>query len=221
MASILHARRVPIHTLLTPLRQSLTRQPLLSMARLYARQPAIQPFATMAALSPFRLQQRAAPLPMTLDIYHSRPYATQPTTNRSEATDIDSHHDNSHHDNEEKEKQHLERLTVGQRLKYLITRYGKVAAGVYFILGTADLTLYYTAISMGLDVEPMLETVFSQFGLHYKDFVSKSMGAFVAAYTIHKLMTPPRVILTASITPSLARRLAKSYPKWFGRAPPS
>jgi uncharacterized membrane protein len=97
---------------------------------------------------------------------------------------VDSHHDDV---DEETEKKHLTRLTVSQRLKYLVTRYGKVAAGVYFVLGTADLTIYYTAISMGLDVEPILETVFSQFGLHYKDFVSKSMGAFVAAYTIHKV----------------------------------
>ena len=121
---------------------------------------------------------------MTLSMYTALPYATQPTANRPALDSNDSHPDEI---DEEKEKQHLTKLTVSQRLKYLITRYGKVAAGVYFVLGTADLALYYTAISMGLDVEPVLEMIFSQFGLHYKDFVSKSMGAFVAAYTIHKV----------------------------------
>eukprot|EP00730_Choanoeca_flexa_P015756 TRINITY_DN7307_c0_g1_i1.p1 TRINITY_DN7307_c0_g1~~TRINITY_DN7307_c0_g1_i1.p1 ORF type:complete len:211 (+),score=32.35 TRINITY_DN7307_c0_g1_i1:410-1042(+) len=185
----------PILTRLQPsLRRLTTSQPL-PLAALAAR---------CTALSSTRLCQ---PLPAA-----SPPLVRwQSTQPRSDTVDDDDHHD------EEKEKQQMQRMTIMQRLKYLISRYGKVAAGVYFIMGLCDLSIYYTAISNGVDVDPLLDSAFSMVGLDYKDYVSASMGALVGAYTIHKLMTPPRVILTASITPSLARRLAKRYPKWFGR----
>ena len=81
----------------------------------------------------------------------------------------------------------MEKMSVSQRLHYLLKRYGKVAAGFYFVIGIIDLSCYYTAISMGLDVEPLLDSIFSMFNLDYRDYVSKTAGTFVAAYTIHKV----------------------------------
>ncbi|EDQ88197.1 uncharacterized protein MONBRDRAFT_37509 [Monosiga brevicollis MX1] len=98
----------------------------------------------------------------------------------------------------------------------LFRKYGKVAAGVYFIMGTIDISIYYVAIQAGVDVEPLLHTVFSMAGLNYQEYLTPNMGALVGAYTIHKLVTPVRLALTASITPRTARYLADRYPSIFG-----
>lgn len=78
-------------------------------------------------------------------------------------------------------------MSAVQRLRFLTSRYGRVAFGMYFLIGTTDLALAYAVISAGIDVKPMLDFVFDIVGLKYSNFFSPQMGSFLAAYTIHKV----------------------------------
>ena len=81
----------------------------------------------------------------------------------------------------------MSRMAYVDRLRYLTKRYGKVAVGFYFGLSTTDLVLFYAAIKAGVDVQPILDSVFSTLGLDFHHYFSPNMGAFVAAYSIHKV----------------------------------
>ena len=81
----------------------------------------------------------------------------------------------------------MSRLSTMERLRFLTKRYGKVAIGFYFFLGTADLVLTYAAIRAGVDVQPILDSIFSAVGLDFHHYFSPNMGAFVAAYSFHKV----------------------------------
>ncbi|EGD76520.1 hypothetical protein PTSG_07637 [Salpingoeca rosetta] len=119
-------------------------------------------------------------------------------------------------DEEERDRKAMQGLTSMQKFRYMLRRYGKFAAVYYFLLGTADLSLYYTAISMGVDVQPFLDSIFSYFG-GSPDWVSPKYGNLIAAYSVHKVMTVPRVLVVVSTTPSIIKRIKIRYPNFYNK----
>lgn len=119
-------------------------------------------------------------------------------------------------DDEEKDRKAMQGLTSMQKFRYMMRRYGKFAAVYYFVLGLADLSLYYTAISMGVDVQPFLDAIFNTFG-GSPDWISPKYGTLIAAYSVHKVMTVPRVLVVVSTTPSIIKRIRINYPNFYQR----
>eukprot|EP00055_Hartaetosiga_balthica_P016517 m.105010 g.105010 ORF g.105010 m.105010 type:complete len:271 (-) comp9121_c6_seq1:226-1038(-) len=113
-----------------------------------------------------------------------------------------------------KDKRVMANMTAGQKFKYLSMRYGRFAILYYFVIGTIDIGIYYSLISSGVDVQPFLDTVFSWFGLN-ADFIHPNFGNLIAAYSLHKVLTVPRVLFVGSTTPYLVSRLKKKSPKLY------
>lgn len=87
----------------------------------------------------------------------------------------------------QKEKELMARLSTSEKLRYITSKYGRVAIGLYLTIGMTDLLLLYAAIRMGFDVKPAIDALFHATGLEMRDFLSPSMGTFFAAYTVHKV----------------------------------
>ena len=130
------------------------------------------------------------------------------TQGHSGGDDDDDEHD------EEKDRKAMEGLSAMQKFKYMLRRYGRFAAVYYFCLGTADIALYYTLISAGLDVQPFLDAFFHFFGAN-PEWVSPKYGNLIAAYSVHKVMTVPRVLFIASTTPSIVKQIKIRYPNFY------
>lgn len=88
---------------------------------------------------------------------------------------------------EETDRVTMQNMSIPEKLRYVFSKYGKVAIGFYIVVGTLDTLLFYTAIQLGFDVKPFIDATFQFFGFQRTDFLSPSMGAFFAAYTLHKV----------------------------------
>eukprot|EP01147_Barroeca_monosierra_P004141 gene4141-6498_t len=122
----------------------------------------------------------------------------------------------SDEEDEVRDREAMKGMSSSQKFKYMLTRYGRFAAMYYFILGLADLSVYYMAISMGLDVQPFLDSIFTIFG-GSPGWISPKYSNLIAAYSVHKVMTVPRVLFVASTTPSIVRRIKTSYPRLYAK----
>eukprot|EP00056_Hartaetosiga_gracilis_P022885 m.33734 g.33734 ORF g.33734 m.33734 type:complete len:284 (+) comp9878_c1_seq2:1666-2517(+) len=129
----------------------------------------------------------------------------------------DDHNKHDQHEEEEHEEQHVKdkrvmaTMSTGEKFKYLSRRYGRFAILYYLAIGTIDISVYYSLISAGVDVQPFLDTIFSWVGLS-ADFIHPKFGNLIAAYSLHKVLTVPRVLFVGSTTPYLVSRLKKHYP---------
>ncbi|KAK9766305.1 DUF1279 superfamily [Basidiobolus ranarum] len=110
------------------------------------------------------------------------------------------------------------------KMKELITKYGKTATVAYLGISTIDLALTFWLVSVGGEsfvssLEGWLLEYFGDWKFVKKeveeDILSveeKQSGApsltstFLVAYSIHKLLLPIRVPITAAVTPALARK---------------
>ncbi|ORX92125.1 hypothetical protein K493DRAFT_316797 [Basidiobolus meristosporus CBS 931.73] len=110
------------------------------------------------------------------------------------------------------------------KLKELITKYGKTATVAYLGISAIDLALTFWLVSVGGEgfVSSLENWLLENFG-NWK-FVKKEVedeilsteekqsgapsltSTFLVAYSIHKLLMPIRVPITAAVTPSLARK---------------
>ena len=70
-----------------------------------------------------------------------------------------------------------------QKLKLAINKYGKAAFVVYFGLGTITLSACYIAISEGVDVASLMQSI----GITSGPWLNPTSGTFVVAYAVHKV----------------------------------
>lgn len=115
--------------------------------------------------------------------------------------------------------------SLTSRLKTLSKQYGRTALIVYLSISLIDLTLLYTSIRLGVDVDKQVaklpffrekqikQTVEEDTGSTIQEVKKQSksggiggvMGTFAIAYAIHKLLLPLRIGATVAFTPSIAR----------------
>jgi len=85
-------------------------------------------------------------------------------------------------------------------LKRMLSQYGAFGMGVHITLSLFSLGLVYQLILWGVDVQGFMEQIFNFNLADYTPLNTQQAGysaAFIAAYTIHKLILPVRA--TASI----------------------
>jgi len=126
-----------------------------------------------------------------------------------------------------------ENVTVSQRLKILIKKYGWYALSMYIILSTADFAVAFTAVNLiGAEHVSHYTVMLKQFitSLIYRESPTEPTpgkepaqagheglyAMLILAYTVHKtLFLPVRVGLTAAFTPRFVGWLQRKG--WAGR----
>eukprot|EP01117_Protostelium_nocturnum_P009419 TRINITY_DN3360_c0_g1_i1.p2 TRINITY_DN3360_c0_g1~~TRINITY_DN3360_c0_g1_i1.p2 ORF type:complete len:113 (-),score=25.40 TRINITY_DN3360_c0_g1_i1:135-473(-) len=92
-----------------------------------------------------------------------------------------------------------------RNIKDLIVKYGKIAFIVHISISTLTFLAFFALLNAGVDLPSLLAKV------GYKLEVSNNhslAATAIAAFVAQKLTSPPRILLTISITPFIA--------KWFG-----
>lgn len=74
-------------------------------------------------------------------------------------------------------------LSTYERLKVAVSKYGKTAFFVYIVLGTITLSSCYIAVSQGMDVAALMNTL----GITNGPWLNPTSGTFVISYFIHKV----------------------------------
>ena len=92
----------------------------------------------------------------------------------------------------------------------VIKKYGKTGVIVYLGISTMDLSLLYLYLSWASpnQVKRIQDFVYDTMKIKKREEVSK-VTTFVIAYSIHKLLVPIRLPLTAIMTPRAAKILWK------------
>ncbi|KAM9993751.1 hypothetical protein ACTFIZ_011710 [Dictyostelium cf. discoideum] len=116
--------------------------------------------------------------------------------------------DNDDDDDGINEKEKLKKLSTGEKIKYMFTKYGKLALIVHFGIYFATMGSFYVLFSSGVDINNALDF------LHIpRNAVNPSLGAFAVAFACTKISTVVRTPLTLIIVPLLARYLSRAGKK--------
>ena len=111
------------------------------------------------------------------------------------------------------------------KLKTLSKQYGRTALVVYISIALVDLSLLYSSLRLGVDIDKHVaklpffkekqinQTIEEDTGSTVQEVKKQSkggglggaMGTFAIAYAIHKLLMPLRIGATVALTPSIAR----------------
>ncbi|GAM16854.1 hypothetical protein SAMD00019534_000290 [Acytostelium subglobosum LB1] len=95
-------------------------------------------------------------------------------------------------------------LTLPQKFKFMVKRYGILFIIVHFTIYGITIGSFYLALSHGVDVTP----IFEYFGMEKSD-TSKGVGVFAVAFALTKLTGLVRTPFTFLVVPFLARYLRK------------
>ncbi len=90
-----------------------------------------------------------------------------------------------------------------ERLKALLSEYGSVAIGTYFVIFGLVLAAFAVAISLGVEVEG----------------ATAQAGVLGAAYVATKLVQPLRIAATLALTPLVAKVLRRRKTPPAGASP--
>ncbi|KAM9994995.1 hypothetical protein ACTFIY_001191 [Dictyostelium cf. discoideum] len=102
------------------------------------------------------------------------------------------------------EKEKLKKLSTGEKIKYMFSKYGKLALIVHFGIYFATMGSFYVLFSSGVDINSALDF------LHIpRNAVNPSLGAFAVAFACTKISTVVRTPLTLITVPLLARYLSR------------
>ncbi|KAM9975163.1 hypothetical protein ACTFIW_008641 [Dictyostelium discoideum] len=106
------------------------------------------------------------------------------------------------------EKEKLKKLSTGEKIKYMFSKYGKLALIVHFGIYFATMGSFYVLFSSGVDINNALDF------LHIpRNAVNPSLGAFAVAFACTKISTVVRTPLTLITVPLLARYLSRAGKK--------
>ncbi|KAF2077289.1 hypothetical protein CYY_001414 [Polysphondylium violaceum] len=107
-------------------------------------------------------------------------------------------------DDDDDSKTSLKGLSIKEKVKYIIKKYGVLGVVVYFSIYGATLGGFYYLLSMGVDANTILET------LHLPQTqLGEKAGIFGAAFVLTKLTSLIRIPLTLAILPPLSRYLRR------------
>ncbi|EAL62108.1 hypothetical protein DDB_G0290495 [Dictyostelium discoideum AX4] len=116
--------------------------------------------------------------------------------------------DNDDDDDGIDEKEKLKKLSTGEKIKYMFSKYGKLALIVHFGIYFATMGSFYVLFSSGVDINNALDF------LHIpRNAVNPSLGAFAVAFACTKISTVVRTPLTLITVPLLARYLSRAGKK--------
>jgi hypothetical protein len=86
-----------------------------------------------------------------------------------------------------------------------LKKYGRTGIAVYLGLTTMSYASIYFLLKTGVDFKPMLER------LNIKSDNAGSASHLIAAYAINKVLSPLKLLLTASITPRIHRYFSTRF----------
>ncbi|KYQ89768.1 hypothetical protein DLAC_09737 [Tieghemostelium lacteum] len=128
----------------------------------------------------------------------NKPKPEQPINNNKNETDD--------HD-EEKMQEELKKLSMTQKIKFILKRYGKLALIVHFSIYFATLGGFTLLLSAGVDPKEILDF------LHLPQTqTTENLGVFAIAFILTKISSLIRTPITIITVPFLARLLKPKVP---------
>ncbi|EDO35452.1 predicted protein [Nematostella vectensis] len=100
----------------------------------------------------------------------------------------------------------IQTMSQAQRLRKIFAEYGSIAVVFHVSISLTSLGICYTAVSSGLDVPGLLQSVGLSKGLS-DSALTTGASTFVIAYACHKVFVPVRMFLTITCTPLIVHRL--------------
>jgi len=98
------------------------------------------------------------------------------------------------------------------QLRRMLSQYGAFGMGVHITISLLSLGLVYQLIVWGVDIQGFMEQTFNFNLADYTPLSTEQAGysaAFIAAYTIHKLIVPVRATVSIVTIRYLVRYLRK------------
>jgi hypothetical protein len=92
-------------------------------------------------------------------------------------------------------------MTQKEKLKELITRYGKLTIGTHIFLSFSFYIGTYLLLSKGVDMNHYLKKI----NLDISNKTTKTTSNMLAAYIIYKVTMPIRIPVTMVVVPFLAK----------------
>ncbi|RZF38540.1 hypothetical protein LSTR_LSTR006135 [Laodelphax striatellus] len=96
-------------------------------------------------------------------------------------------------------------LSNKDKLKRAVKEYGTTVIVFHISISLMSLGICYLAVSGGLNMNSMLETI----GLHGSSDVTTEASLLIVAYAVHKVLAPIRIGITLLVTPLIVRYLRK------------
>ncbi|XP_068721801.1 protein FAM210B, mitochondrial-like [Montipora capricornis] len=98
------------------------------------------------------------------------------------------------------------KMTLKERLKYVVQEYGTTAIVFHVCISLTSLGLCYAAVKSGIDVQAALQKIGANPNVS-ESTVATEASTFVVAYACHKVFAPVRMFMTITCTPLIVRRL--------------